>query len=474
MATRESLENRIVAVSALSVGFGLITSAFSFYYVKVFLNFYHIEESWFQFSQTLFLIWNAINDPLFAYFQDSTNFRCSRTRRESVLYAAPFFALSFLVPWFPWGDPESVQPWVTGIHLITALCFWDTMFTYVGLAYSCLFTEMTKDISERYKMVRCTQIGSLLGSSSVFILQYMSSQLEDFQAFQATSIGVAVISCIFMMYCGKHAHTERELQHDSDMQCGKPRVTKFQEYSYFTLSKQILFNRDFLAFVIMNFFHEFYRAFRSNFFAIFADQLIAKGAIPAFVRSVFYGASTTCAKLTVIFGAGVASQLGYYKVIRYSQIIIMFSGLLYFLTGPINHWCLMMFMLLDSCLVDCVSSMFNLAVSDVADNDVIRYNRRHPATSMVYGINALVVKPAISLSPMLVVSILNSYGYDRLKDGKLDATEIGGLNSVMFNLLCLFPCVIGCVQFCSWSFYTIREKKSFDMTLYVGVADDPV
>ena len=34
---------------------------------------------------------------------------------------------------------------------------------------------------------------------------------------------------------------------------------------------------------------------------------------------------------------------------------------------------------------------------------------------MVFGTNALIVKPAISLSPMLVVAVLNKYGYSDLR-----------------------------------------------------------
>lgn len=299
MGVQPSLQSRLLAFGALSMGFSLISAAFGFYYVKVFLNIYHIQENWFQVAQTLFMVWNTVNDPLFAYCQDSTNFRCTRTRRESVLYAAPLFALSFIVPWFPWASPTTLQPWVTGIHLITALCFWDTMFTYVGLAYCCLFTEISSDNTQRLKLVKYTQIGSLLGSSSIFILQYMSDQLENFRMFQATCIAVAVVSCLLMRYCGKHAHTELELQHESDVQEGKARILKSQEYSYMALTKQIFSNRDFLAFVVMNFFSEFHRTFLSNFFSIFADQLIANDAIPPFFRSLFYGASTTAPKVRV-------------------------------------------------------------------------------------------------------------------------------------------------------------------------------
>lgn len=86
---------------------------------------------------------------------------------------------------------------------------------------------------------------------------------------------------------------------------------------------------------------------------------------------------------------------------------------------------------------------------------------------MVYGSNALVVKPAISLSPMLVVGVLNSFGYEKLKEGKLDPNERGTLNSVMFSFICLYPLIIGCIQYISWSFYTIRQKKTLDMTVIV-------
>ena len=47
---------------------------------------------------------------------------------------------------------------------------------------------------------------------------------------------------------------------------------------------------------------------------------------------------------------------------------------------------------------------------------------RHPISSTVYGANALVVKPANSLSPMLVVAILNHFGYEQLKVNVVDLT----------------------------------------------------
>lgn len=34
---------------------------------------------------------------------------------------------------------------------------------------------------------------------------------------------------------------------------------------------------------------------------------------------------------------------------------------------------------------------------------------------MVFGTNAVIVKPAQSVAPMIVVAILNHYGYEQLK-----------------------------------------------------------
>jgi len=100
-----------------------------------------------------------------------------------------------------------------------------------------------------------------------------------------------------MRYCGKHAHTEHELT--SLNEDGKSsKAEKKQEFSFLIITKQILFNRDFLSFVIMNFLQEFHRAFLHGFFTIIGDQLILKGAIPDILRSVFYGVGPFLSKVS--------------------------------------------------------------------------------------------------------------------------------------------------------------------------------
>lgn len=94
---------------------------------------------------------------------------------------------------------------------------------------------------------------------------------------------------------------------------------------------------------------------------------------------------------------------------------------------------------------------------------------------MVYGTNALIVKPAISLAPMVVVAILNRYGYNHLhrKTAGVTLTEsqTDDLKNVMFTLICCIPFLIGILQSMFWSFYTIRENRPVNVSLDSGTDD---
>ena len=88
---------------------------------------------------------------------------------------------------------------------------------------------------------------------------------------------------------------------------------------------------------------------------------------------------------------------------------------------------------------------------------------------MVYGTNALVVKPALSLAPMMVVAILNRYGYDQLQKKTLTGDQIDSLNNVMFTLLCCIPLIVGLFQTLFWSYYTIRDSHKVNISPSSGL-----
>lgn len=119
--------------------------------------------------QLVFMLWNAINDPLFGYLQDTSTMRCCSQRRLSILYGAPLYSLTFLLPWFPW---RSYYPgdWLSGLHLMVALCAFDGLLTFVLLAQCALFAEISSNHQNRLRLVQYSQVpvqmpgGSLSGA----------------------------------------------------------------------------------------------------------------------------------------------------------------------------------------------------------------------------------------------------------------------------------------------------------------------
>lgn len=452
----------ILAYCALSMGFSMLSSAFNFYYVKVFLNLYHIEESWFHFAQILYMIWNAVNDPLFAILQDNTNCFLTRTRREGILYTAPLFGLSFLVAWIPMGN----SPWAVGLHLIVALFLYDTMFTFIGLLNCCLFTELSADPFTRLKLTRYSTVAGLIGGQSILFLEYVSNSLQNFRAFQVAAVILACCSCLLMLYTGKHAHTqydvENERKNSDPKKCaGSSEKEEPDSESFFTKMFQLFKEKNFIVFVITNFFQEFHRAFWGGFLAILCEYLLSANEVSLGVRSFFYGMTGAAGGVLVILSTSLVGHFGYFRTIRYNFVWKIVGGLtMYYLIGPGNSWLIMLYILIDRAFANATFSFFNMPLSDIADADKAKYNRRQPISSTVFGTNALVVKPALSLSPMLVVNILNRYGYEHIKDQNYLATagERESLQAVMFKLICFFPVVLGLLQFVIWSQFTIRRR----------------
>lgn len=283
----------ILSYTASSAAFHLIAGAHSFYYVKVFMNLYKIDESWFQFSQFVYLLWNAVNDPLFAYIQDSTNLRFTRTRRESIMYVGPMFAISFMLPWIQIGQSS----WTVGLHLIVSLFVWDTLFTFVGLAHCALSTELSIESADRISLNRFGNIGSLIGSSSVLILEYASDGLRDFRSFQITAALISTCSLVLFIYVGRNAHTFYDYKRASSSTTNDMKNishSKATEESYWKQLLQILSDKNFLSFVIANFCQEFHRAFLSNFMAILGDHLIPESDVSHDLKKFFYGAVRIC------------------------------------------------------------------------------------------------------------------------------------------------------------------------------------
>ncbi|XP_051878478.1 transmembrane protein 180-like [Pristis pectinata] len=454
------IHQNALAYSFTTLGAALMNNLFSFYYVKLFLNQYRISERDFHQAQVVFMVWNAFNDPLFGYLQDNSRFPCCAQRRLSILYGAPFYAIAFLLPWFPWRDYQEGD-WLCGLHLVVALCAFDGLLTFVLLAQCALFAEISTKHENRLLLIKYNQVASLAGSSGVLFCGLVSSNMENIFNFQLFMLFVAALAFACMCYTGRHSVSQYE-QGERSMKDRVDEVANLSWSSVFHLTKQIVTQRDFLLFIIMNFFQVFHLAFLNNFMLIFADHLIPQNLLPAFVKSIMYGAGFICPQLLVLSSQSLLKRFGYYRVILFAFYLELLSAGVMLVLGPSHHYILCLFLVGNMVMVSAAFSLFNLPLADIIDTDFQKYKRSFPLSSMVFGTNALFTKPAQSLAPMLVVTILNQFNYEKLKDDftLTDQSALEDLHGAMFWLICLTPMCIAALQILAWSPFSIRESHS--------------
>jgi len=119
----------------------------------------------------------------------------------------------------------------------------------------------------------------------------------------------------------------------------------------------------------------------------------------------------------------------------------------------------MAFMLFDSIVVHTFAPLTNILCADLIDDDMIKHRRSAPVSSVIFGLNALITKPAISIAPMVIVYVLDNYNYELYKKNIMtDDAALDELTSVMFIMLCLMAVVPGALQWLTFRNYSLREK----------------
>ncbi|XP_034046918.1 transmembrane protein 180 [Thalassophryne amazonica] len=457
------LNSAAVAYSMTTVGAAMINSIFSFYYVKLFVNKYSISERAFHRSQVAYMVWNAVNDPLFGYIQDNSKLACCSKRRLSILFGAPLYSLAFLLPWFPWRS-YSTGDWLSGIHLIVALCAFDAMLTFVLLAQCALFAEISAHHHSRLQLIKYSQVASLIGSSSILFCGVVSNNMEDFAAFQAFAVLVAFISCGCMMYSGFYSESRFDDKGSGpdDVECAANQSSSFSGMRVLLL--QILTNKDFQLFVLMNFFQVFVLTFWSNFTIIFSDNLIPQDVLPPVAKSIMYGAGFMCPQVLVLSSQNLLHRFGYHRVILHTFYLEVGMAVIMLVLGSTHSYILAFFLTVNMVIVHATFSLFNLPLADIIDKDLQKYKRSSPLSSMVFGTNALFTKPAQSLAPMLTLNILNQFGYEQLKDvgENSNPSDLETLHMVMFYLVCLVPLCVAALQVLAWKPFSIRSSHTVE------------
>lgn len=301
-------------------------------------------------AQILFMIWNALNDPLFGYLQDLGSAAWLRNRKLVILRGAPWWAISFMLPWIPFGRSTS-PPWVVGLHLIVVLFVYDGLLSFMLLAHSALFAEVTNVHSERVRIIKYMQVMTLLGSLSLPFVNFVTSGLQNFFAFQIACLGIALLGYFCMWYTGTYA--PQPANHISPDRHLNVEYCGWTDYIRYT--KEIFFNRDFWSITLANFMHILRSTFLLNFTSIFTEELIPRIILPegGWLISGLYALCTQgpqvhlilqlnasyslCLiiylKIVMIIGSQFVTRFGAHRVLTIGCLIDLAFGICAFAVG---------------------------------------------------------------------------------------------------------------------------------------------
>lgn len=205
---------------SLETGYGSISfftsilhNVFLLYHVDIFVSVYKIDKMSFWLGETVFLLWNSLNDPLFGWISDQSYLNsnsCTHNVVEKRLKAlqnnGPLLALTFLGFWLGWA-----YPW---LQFVFCLCLYDGFLTMVDLHHSALLADLAVSSETRTKLNSRCSFFAMLGSLSVFV-SYMLWHKEDLTNFRIFCLILSVISVMgFIIVCKKlrHIHAARQKQ----------------------------------------------------------------------------------------------------------------------------------------------------------------------------------------------------------------------------------------------------------------------
>nr|MDO8109236.1 MFS transporter [Candidatus Sigynarchaeota archaeon] len=390
MSTSEKLKRGTMFAYTLgAIPVALFGGIFGLKYIEFFYDDLQLLPAYFIAGQVIYMIVNALNDPLSGQLSDTTNPKKWGSRRIIYIkWGAPIWALTFLLLWFPWSFTDQL---VIFLHYVISLCLFDTMLTIVVLVWMALLPEMTIDHDERNKAnFYLLVVGVITALPFILILADMSPASEPFRYIL---IVVSVISTVCLLVVAKVCKE-------------RPELYSGISYPFLKSVKESLKSRSFLVYLGYSFFNLLAGSFGLSYLFLFilltgeagVMYYILFGLIIGYVSNLWalklhekkmWDMRTITLRFSLIRLAITATFLPF--ILFTNEVAFIYLAL--FLTS-----------LFSGCGVFSTPLMY-LSM----DEDEIKHDTRREG--MFLGINALFTKPANSIGPIVATLVLGAFGY---------------------------------------------------------------
>ncbi|MFD3259630.1 MFS transporter [Paenibacillus lentus] len=146
-------------------------------------------------ARTIFLIWDAVNNPLFGYWSDRTNTRYGR-RRPWVFGAIPLFMLCFVLVFSP---PAGLANHGLFTWFLVTLVLFEAVATVLWVNYGALFPELFRGDRPRAKasaIQQGYQVVALLIGTALTPIIFTAIGFSNMAVVYACIFGVFMFLCM--------------------------------------------------------------------------------------------------------------------------------------------------------------------------------------------------------------------------------------------------------------------------------------
>lgn len=342
------------------------------------------------FIQIIYVIVNALNDPIFGIISDRTKAKKGR-RIPFMRYTAPFLALTFILIWF---SPDiSYGEWAIFLWMVIMTCLYDTAYTIIFLVYSALLPEVTENELERNGLQIWASFFSLIGMIFGFLIPDLFRNQDRF-LLMISMISVGIIGAALIVYT-TFKFKERPEFTQVDQPLG---IVDEIKYTFKSKSFLILVSANFMAILIQSliigslYFVADYILRSSSIVLlifIFLPLIIGVWFTPKFIRK--WGVAKSNQILLAIGGTGLVLLFFFSDVSIFGEIMIYICVAIagFGFVGPLV--------------------LNNVLFAQVTDEDEKRTGVRREAA--FFGINALLTKPAQSIAIVIPTALLSISGF---------------------------------------------------------------
>ncbi|VDL92678.1 unnamed protein product [Schistocephalus solidus] len=436
----------------------LLHNIFLVYHVQAFVSGFGLSKSSFWSAELVFLVWNAINDPLFGWLLDKnllqepsassgTSQLTARRRSRMISIVGPILAITFLMIWF-----SCWLPGYPGCRLAIVLCLYDTATTLLDLQKGALLADLAVTQVDRSLLGSAASIGQMLSASGLVFITWLMGSLEDIDElsnksrheishkFRFIASLLALVSAFGLWSAGRWLANLPNLTSGLHS-AGSNRWSVF----LMTFSLNLKFCRILVHFA-MQFsllslnclFHRFsplkvfHCHFNSNFFPLFAKSLLGPDTETLFcailgtfsclnatsefdsplVTIRFFlnllGLSFVLPHISNVFLLKASETVGTYAVIRCLFMVKVVLGITLYLSGRGNWFILSIFLACNRIFTEGVCKLLSQIISDLVDEDFVLNDRVQPLSALMFGATSLLGRPGQTFAPLVGYSMLSA------------------------------------------------------------------